>query len=122
MTIKSYQDLDVWKLSKEFAKDVYVITSGFPVEERFGLTQQVRRAGVSVMSNIAEGSCRRSNQEFIRFINMASGSLCEVEAQLLLAIDLGYMTAANCEIVLAKADRISKMLYALHKSLSVKAA
>jgi len=122
MTIKDYSDLEVWQFSKEMAKDIYALTATWPQDERFGLTQQARRAAVSVMSNIAEGSGRRSAQEFMRFINIASGSLCEVESQLLLAIDLEYMDRSSVDIILAKADRISKMLYALHKSLSTKAA
>src|SRR4051812_20567108 len=114
MSIKSYQDLEVWQLSKELAKDVYGLTVLWPVDERFGLIQQIRRAAVSVMSNIAEGSGRRSSQEFMRFINIASGSVCEVESQLLLAIDLQYIEFKAATITLAKADRVSKMLYALH--------
>jgi len=122
MTIKDYRDLEVWKLSKELAKDIYEITSLWPQDERYGLTQQLRRSAVSVMSNIAEGSGRRSTQEFIRFINIASGSLCEAESQLLLAKDLGYISSDSLNIIIAKADRISKMLYSLQKSLSAKAA
>ena len=117
MQIKSYQDLDVWKMSKGLARDVYLLTANFPADERFGLTQQVRRAVVSVMSNIAEGSGRRSSQEFCRFVNIAFGSLCEVESQLLLAIDLKYIDALAVEKILQTADRISKMLYSLHRSL-----
>ena len=120
--IKSYRDLDVWKLSKEFARDVYQITANFPAEEKYGLIQQIRRAAVSIMSNIAEGSGRRSTQEFIRFVNIASGSACETEAQLLLSVDLGYISAASVDIALSKVDRISKMLYALHQSLQQKVA
>jgi four helix bundle protein len=122
MKIKSYRDLDVWKLSKALACDVYALTANYPVEERFGLTHQTRRAAVSVMSNIAEGSGRRSAQEFMRFVNIASGSLSEMEAQLLLAIDLEYNDFKTINDILVKADRISKMLYALHRSLQETAA
>ncbi len=118
MGVKSYRDLEVWKLSREFAREVYDMTSTFPMDERFGLTQQVRRAAVSVMSNIAEGSKRRSKQEFARFINIASGSLCEAESQLLLSADLQYLSAEIVDKALIRSDRISKMLYALHESLS----
>ena len=118
MQIKNYRDLDVWKLSKEFAKDVYVLSKIYPADERFGLTNQTRRAAVSIMSNIAEGSGRRSKQEFVRFINIASGSLCEVESQLLLALDLEYIGKTETDKILAKAERIGKMLYALHQSLA----
>ncbi|MDE3016379.1 MAG: four helix bundle protein [Pseudomonadota bacterium] len=120
MKIRSYKDLEVWKLSKDLAKDVYKLTKRYPIDERFGLMQQTRRAVVSVMSNIAEGSGRRSRQEFMRFINIASGSLCEMESQLLLAVDLEYLGAADVDDILTKADRISKMLYGLHQSLLLK--
>lgn len=118
--MKSYRDLDVWKLSKELAQDIYVVTKNFPSEERFGLTSQVRRAAVSIMSNIAEGSRRRSKLEFMRFINIASGSVCEAESQLLLAVDLEYADVTQVDKILGKSDRISKMLYTLHQSLSAK--
>jgi four helix bundle protein len=122
MSIKSYRDLDVWKLSIEFAKDIYNITKNFPKDETYGLTQQIRRAAVSIPSNIAEGSGRRSTQEFCRFTNISSGSLCEVETQILLASELQYVTSEQSELLFKKADRISKMLYALYKSLNSKAA
>lgn len=122
MKIKSYRDLDVWKIAMELVKDVYEITAKFPKEEIYGLTQQIRRSAVSVPSNIAEGSGRRSTQEFARFVNIASGSLCEVETQILLAVSLCYVTPDQCELLLQKADRISKMLYSLHQSLIKKAA
>ena len=118
MKIKNYRDLDVWRFSKELAKGIYAVTQNFPSGERFGLTQQIQRAAVSVMSNIAEGSGRRSKQEFMRFINIASGSLCEMESQLLLAIDLQYISLPEADKLLIDAERISKMLYALHQSLS----
>jgi len=122
MGIKSYRDLDVWKLSIEFAKDIYNITKNFPKDEAYGLTQQIRRAAVSIPPNIAEGSGRRSTQEFCRFTNISSGSLCEVETQILLAYELQYVTSEQSELLFKKADRISKMLYALYKSLNSKAA
>ncbi len=122
MKITSYRGLDVWKISMEFVKEIYDITSKFPKEEIYGLSQQLRRSAVSVPSNIAEGSGRRSTQEFARFTNIASGSVCEVETQILLAMQLCYITSEQCELLLQKADRISKMLYALHKSLVLKAA
>ena len=117
MKIQSYRDLEVWKLSKDLACNIYAVTDQYPQSERFGLTQQIRRATVSIMSNLAEGSARRSKQEFMRFINIASGSLCEMESQLLLSVDLGYVQNTAAEEILIKADRISKMLYALHRSL-----
>lgn len=106
----------------EFVQDVYAFTANFNKDEIYGLTQQLRRSAVSVPSNIAEGSGRRSSQEFARFINIASGSLCEAETQILLAVGLRYATHEKSELLLQKADRISKMLYSLHQSLIKKVA
>lgn len=117
MTIKDFRDLEVWQISRQFVREVYLATNTFPDHEKFALRSQLRRAAISVPSNIAEGSGRRSTQEFCRFINIASGSLCEVETQLILACDLGYMTEENTKDTFDLADRISKMLYELHQSL-----
>lgn len=122
MAVLNFQDLEVWKLSKELAAHIYRCKASFPPEEKFGLSHQLRRAAVSVMSNIAEGSGRRSTQEYMRFINIASGSVCELEAQILPAVDLGFTHNTEGDEVLQKADRISKMLYSLHQSLANKVA
>jgi four helix bundle protein len=118
MVIKSYSDLEVWKISMEFAKSIYGITAKFPKEEMYGLGQQLRRAAVSIPSNIAEGSGRRSRQEFARFVNIANGSACEIETQILLAVSLSYVTENDYDILFEKSTRIRKMLYSLHKSLT----
>jgi four helix bundle protein len=122
MSIKNFQDLEVWKLSKDLTKDIYDATSVYPADERFGIVQQMRRTGISIMSNIAEGSGRRSKQEFMRFINIASGSACELQAQIFLSVDLLYITQDAADILLEKTNRICKMLFALHRSLSLEAA
>jgi four helix bundle protein len=88
--MKSHRDLDAWKRAMALARNVYAATQAFPPDERFGLTNQLRRAAVSVPSNIAEGAARGSPVEFIRFLHISLGSLAEVETQLLLASDLGY--------------------------------
>ncbi|MFY7853623.1 MAG: four helix bundle protein, partial [Brevundimonas sp.] len=90
-----YRDLDVWKLAVDWVEAVYRATSNWPSEERFGLTSQLRRAAVSVASNIAEGAARRSTGEFLQFIGMARGSLAEAETQLLIASRLGYLDATR---------------------------
>ncbi|MCA3700207.1 four helix bundle protein [Brevundimonas sp.] len=112
-----YRDLDVWKLAVDWVEAVYRATSNWPSEERFGLTSQLRRAAVSVASNIAEGAARRSTGEFLQFIGMARGSLAEAETQLLIASRLGYLDATRTEALLAAADRISRMLVSLAASL-----
>lgn len=97
--MRSHRDLEVWQKAMDLARVVYAMTKGFPVDERFGLTNQVRRAAVSVPSNIAEGAARGSKADFIRFLRIALGSLAEVETQVLLAVDFGYVT--GCDPVVA---------------------
>ena len=87
----NHKDLQVWKKSMELVEDVYVLTKSFPDEEKFGLTNQMRRAAISVPSNLAEGSARKSDKEFIQFLHIALGSLAEVETQYLIAFKLRYI-------------------------------
>jgi four helix bundle protein len=87
--IKTHKDLNVWKESMTLAKEVYRLTKNFPKEETFGLVSQMRRAAVSIPSNIAEGAARNSNKEFIQFLHVSLGSLAELETQLLLSKELG---------------------------------
>lgn len=93
--IYSFEKLEVWKKSRELVKDIYHLTQTFPSEEKFGLTNQIRRAIVSVSSNIAEGSTRQTFKEKARFYEIAFGSLIEVLNQLLLASDLGYVAESK---------------------------
>lgn len=86
----SYRELDVWKLGMASAKAVYALTASFPSNESFGLTSQMRRAAVSIPSNIAEGKARSTTTEFRRFLQVARGSLAELETQLELSVELGY--------------------------------
>ena len=89
--IKSYKDLLVWQKGLNLAKMVYQVTKEFPSDERFGLVSQMRRAAVSVPSNIAEGQSRRTTSEFVQFISHPEGSLAQVETQLLISLDLGFI-------------------------------
>lgn len=93
MCVHNYRRLRVWRISREFVGQVYEATGSFPVDERFGLTQQLRRAAVSIPSNIAEGAGRDGVADFRRFLHIASGSACEVETQLDISLDLGYLAA-----------------------------
>jgi len=86
--------MDVWKKSMDLVEVIYKISAAFPNEEKYGLTSQIRRAAVSVPSNIAEGAARRSDKEFIQFISIAMGSLSEIETQYQLAIRLGFTQEA----------------------------
>ena len=106
----NYIDLDVWKYSRELVKKVYLLTKKFPKEEIYGLTNQIRRSVVSVPSNIAEGIGRQSNKETIHFLYIAKGSLQEVETQLYLSFDLGYMLKEDLKNILEKVISCKKLL------------
>ncbi|SRX75383.1 four helix bundle protein [Aequorivita antarctica] len=86
-----HKELDVWKKSMDLVELIYSLTASFPKSERFGLTSQMRRAAVSISSNIAEGSARNCNKELLQFLNIALGSLSELETQYLIAIRLGFI-------------------------------
>jgi len=90
-----HEKLKVWQLAKSFARDVYVKTSAFPKEERFGLVDQMRRAGVSVMSNLAEGCGRTGAKDQVHFSQIAFGSLLELDAQLQISVDLGFLSESD---------------------------
>ena len=117
LPIRTFRDLLVWQKAIQAAKRVYLITKTFPPDERFGLTQQVRRAVVSVSSNIAEGHARQG-REYAHFLSIARGSLAEVESQLLLAVELGFAAPADIELVLSTAGEIHRMLASLASKLS----
>jgi len=90
MGIKTHKDLDVWKLSIQLVKDIYQLSSKFPSDEKFGLVAQIRRAVVSIPSNISEGAARNSDKDYIRFLYISLGSLSEIETQLIIAEELGF--------------------------------
>ncbi len=113
---RPHYNLDVWKCSMELAKVVYARTKGFPPDERFGMTVQMRRCAVSVPSNIAEGACRGSRKDFLHFLMIARGSLGELETQCSLASALGYMHEEESVYVLT--DKVFQMLCGLIRSLS----
>lgn len=114
--VKSHKDLQVWQLSVQFVKTVYELTAYFPKEEQFGLVSQMRRAAVSVPSNIAEGAGRSGKREWIRFLYISLGSLSELETQLEIAKLLQYTTDISEEI--AKLIHIRRMLNNLITSLN----
>ena len=104
-----FKELDIWKLSRQFCSEVYAITSKFPDSEKFGITNQLRRVSVSVPSNIAEGASRRSNKDFGRFLEIAIGSMYELETQLMISKDLGFITKKESEVLLSDLESIIKM-------------
>ena len=93
--MRDYKRLEVWRIAIELSKLVYGVTRGFPKEEVYGLTSQIRRASVSISSNIAEGCGRRTKKDFVQFLHNASGSLKEVGSQLVLARDLDYISGGD---------------------------
>ena len=115
---KHYKDLLVWQKGMNLAKLVYKLTMRFPSEERYGLTSQMRRAAVSVPSNIAEGQARRSTNEFMQFLSVAEGSLAELDTQLSLSVELVFATHSDVEASLKEIDELQKMLVALKRKLS----
>ena len=115
--VQSYRDLVVWKKSMSLVLDVYRSTQAFPKIETYGLTSQLRRAAVSVPSNIAEGQARLSTGEFKQFLGNARGSLVEVERQILIARDLGYLEQQASERILSAAAEVGRILNGLLASL-----
>lgn len=116
--MQTHRDLAVWQRGLDFVERIYEVSRFFPGEERYGLTSQIRRAAVSIPSNIAEGAARRNTKEFIQFLYVALGSLAEVETQVMIAIRLNY--AENGKIPLEELETIRKMLLSLIKSLKEK--
>lgn len=113
-----YRDLKVWQLAVELSLLVYRSTHSFPREEIYGLTSQLRCAAVSVPSNIAEGHARKSQKDFLRFLNISKGSLAEIETQLIIAKELNYLDDEQCKKLLEAADRVSRMLSGLINSVN----
>ncbi|MDI6853804.1 MAG: four helix bundle protein [Deltaproteobacteria bacterium] len=110
---RSFRDLDVWKVAIELVKEIYRVTQGFPTTENFGLSNQIRRAAVSIPSNIAEGQGRNSAKEFKQFLGIALGSTGELETQLIIAKEINYLTGAELNPLLIALDRIRKMIRSL---------
>ena len=119
---RSYRDLIVWRKAMKFVIEIYAVTQRFPSEERCGITNQLRRAAVSVPSNIAEGQARFSQKEFHHFLSQARGSLVEIETQLLIARDLNYVQPAKANDLLATADELGRVLNGLIASIKTRAA
>jgi four helix bundle protein len=115
-TITHFRDLLVWQKSITLAKEVYAQTGAFPAEERFGLTSQIRRAAVSISSNIAEGHARQG-REFAHFLSISYGSLAEVESQLLLSVELGYLSRADLDDARAVISELRRMLTVLRSKI-----
>lgn len=115
--IRSYRDLEVWQRGVDLVERIYKLTPSFPSEEKFGLTAQIRRAAVSIPSNIAEGWGRDSTKDYVRFVRIARSSLFEVETQRIIAHRLGYLNEDALKTSLQETEVESRMLLSLIRSL-----
>jgi four helix bundle protein len=118
--LKNYKELKVWQKSYQLCITIYKITKHFPKEEKYGLTSQIRRAAVSVPSNIAEGYGRKTTQEYLQSLYIAYGSHCELETQIMLSKDLGYIKTEDFEGLQMGIGEVERMLKALIKALQSK--
>ena len=116
--VKSYKDLLVWQKSITLVKLIYQLPRAFPPDEKFGLVSQMRRAAVSVPSNLAEGHARNTTGEFIRFISHAEGSLAELETQTVLAIELSFCSSTEAQPIQELIQEVQEMANALRRSLA----
>lgn len=114
----NFKELKTWQKSRRFVKDIYVLTKIFPKDELFVLTSQMRRAAISIPSNIAEGSGRATDKDFSRFLDIATGSTFELESQLYIACDLEYYSEEKLNIYLEKIQELQKMIYNFRKHLN----
>ena len=114
--VYSFEKLDVWNKSRALIRQIYLLTQGFPKEEAFGLTSQLRRSAVSVASNIAEGSSRMSSRDKARFSEIAFGSLMEALNQLVIAVDLGYIEEVHLEEIRPLIDETGNKINSLRRS------
>ena len=119
-TTRSYKDLIVWQKGIALAKLVYQLTKNFPSEEKFGLVAQMRRAAVSIPSNIAEGQARHTTGEFIHFISHSKGSVAELDTQLILSIELKLCSSAAADAAFVLISEIRRMLNALRRKLAAR--
>jgi four helix bundle protein len=115
--MKTHKDLDVWRKSVALVENIYALTGSFPKEEIYGLTNQMRRAAVSIPSNIAEGSARQGNKEFANFLHIALGSLAELETQLIISNNLGFHSNKN---IFLELETVRKLLIGLVRHVKAK--
>ncbi len=118
--IRSHRDLIVWQRAIDLVTAVYRVSQSFPASEQYGLTSQVRRAAVSVPSNIAEGYGRGTSQDYLRFLRMARGSLFEIDTQLLIAMNLGILSESRYEELDAHMTEVGRVLAGLIKSIEAR--
>lgn len=120
MPVKCYQDLVVWQKAMRLAREAYLIAKKLPYEEKFALSDQLRRSAVSIPSNIAEGHARGSDKEFVHFLYSARGSNAELMTQLILCVDFGYLTDVDVRRVKLQSNEVGRLLNALIAKLRKK--
>jgi four helix bundle protein len=116
----NYKELIIWKSSRELVKEIYLITSTYPEIERFGLVSQMRRCCISIPSNIAEGSGRTTDKDFANFLSISISSAFELETQLLVSYDLGFINNESLEKTLNKIAELQKMIFGFRNKLIIK--
>lgn len=117
-TIRSYRDLEIWRLGVQIVGDIYSLTATFPKDEVFGLSSQMKRAAISLPSNIAEGFRRLHSKEYRHFLHISMSSCAELETQITISKELGFITDKKEEELLAKLDLFCKMTMSLSKKLN----
>jgi len=116
--VHNFKKLDTWNIAMSVAKATYLLVKGFPKDEVYGLTSQIKRSAVSIPSNIAEGAGRNNKGEFRHFLGIAAGSAYELETQLLLSEQFGYASSENLQTVYQEIEMLQKKIYNLIKSLN----
>jgi len=118
--IRNFKTLLIWQRSRSLVKTIYEITSTFPTNEKYGLASQLQRASISIPSNIAEGCGRNSEKDLARFLDIAIGSNCEVETQIYLSLDLGFINEKDSEKIIEEITQIRKMIIGFKSTLKPK--
>lgn len=116
-SFKTFEEILAWQRARALTKEIYVISNGLKFDKDFSLKDQIRRSSVSVMANIAEGYERRGDKEFVRFLNIAKGSLAEVKSHLFVALDVGYIKDEKMKNLILQIDDIARLISGLIKYL-----
>ncbi len=109
--IEKFEDIEAWKKGRELAKDIYTVTGKGDFARDYGLKDQIRRASVSIISNIAEGFSRQTDKEFVQFLHIAKGSTSEVQSQLYVALDLRYISQEGFDNLYKQADEVGRLIF-----------
>ena len=113
--MRNFKELEVWKEARILSKDIYLLTKSLPDDEKFGLNSQIKRCVISIAANIAEGSAKNSQKDFVRFLEISLGSCFELESHLILCIDLELLDIENTTVQIANIERLQKRISSLIK-------